>query len=86
MRRRGRTARLRIEINHELTFTDQQAGQLEQRIARLEEIQATPWLRRISVRRRLARDLRASVARYGWAGPDFPSRRAQAIGDGWGQR
>lgn len=86
MRRRGQAATLRIELNHELTFTDRQAGQLEQRIALLEEIQATPWLRRIQVRRRLARDLRASVARYGWAGPDFPSRRGQAVGDGWGQR
>ncbi|MCW2910852.1 MAG: hypothetical protein JWL68_5641 [Actinomycetia bacterium] len=78
--------RLRIQVNHELLFTGRQADELEQRIARLEEIEAAPWPRRIGVRRRLARDLRASVARYAWAGPDFTSRRPQAIGGGWSQR
>ena len=41
------------------------------------------WPRSIGVRRRLARDLRASVAGYREVGPDFESRRVQAIGDGW---
>jgi hypothetical protein len=79
----GGLIELRRQLIGELTFTDDQAGMLERRIARLEEIVASRWPRRIWVRARLGRDLRASVAGHSWAGPGFTDRRAQAIGDGW---
>jgi hypothetical protein len=77
---------LQRQLIGELNFTDAADGMLERRIARLEEIEASRWPRRILVRRRLRQDLRASVAAYDWAAPDWPGRRAQAIGDGWPPR
>jgi hypothetical protein len=75
------------ELRHEVIlgglWSDETEGMLERRIARLEEIQAARWPRRILVRRRLARDLRASVAGYAWIDGDWADRRAQSIGDGW---
>ncbi len=74
---------LRREVITDSRMTDQLAEQLERRVAALEEIVAARWSRSIAVRWRLARDLRASVAGYREVGPDFESRRIQAIGDGW---
>lgn len=74
---------LRRDVIADSTMTDQLAEVLERRVTALEEITAARWPRRIIVRRRLARDLRASVAGYGWAGASFEVRRIQAIGDGW---
>ena len=64
-------------------MSDEQAEITELRVTALEEIVAARWPRSVLVRRRLAKDLRESVAGYGWAGDDFASRRIQAIGDGW---
>ena len=74
---------LRRDVNHDIEWSMAQDSMLERRIARLEEIQAARWPRRILVRRRLARDLRASVAGYGWTGGDWADRRSQAISDEW---
>ena len=73
---------LRREVITDSLLTDQFAEGLERRLAALEEITAARWPRRILVRRRLARDLRASVAGYREI-DDFGSRRIQAISDGW---
>ena len=79
-------AGLRADLDGESDWGARQDEMLEHRIARLEElVAARPW-HRIRVRRQLARDLRASVARYGWVSREWVWRRAQAIGDGWGQR
>lgn len=72
--------------NEDFEWAMRQDELLEERIEALEEIVATRWPRRILVRRRLARDLRDSVAGYAWAGSDFGDRRSQAIGDGWPPR
>lgn len=77
-------AETRRDLFEESDWDARQAEMLERRIAALEEITAARWPRRIAVRRRLARDLRASVRGYGWAGPEWFWRRAQAIGDGRG--
>ena len=79
----GELAQLRGELRADTRWSEDADLMLERRIAALEEITAARWPRRIMVRRRLARDLRASVRNYGWAGPEWFWRRAQAIGDGW---
>ena len=89
MRRRGLAAQLagtRRDMAEDFEWAMRMDQMLEERISALEEIEAARWPRRILVRRRLARDLRASVAGYGWTGGDWAERRAQAIGDGWGER
>ena len=53
----------------------------EDRLTALEEIVATPWPRSMTVRRRLARQLRASAAEYAAAETGFAGRRSQAVGD-----
>ena len=55
----------------------------EQRITALEELLFARWPRRIAVRRRLVRDLRASVAHV--QGETFAERRSEAISSGWVQ-
>jgi hypothetical protein len=75
--------RLRREIIAESVMTDQFAEIAELRTTALEEIVFARSPRSILVRHRLRKDLRESVQHYGWAGPDFLSRRIQAIGDGW---
>lgn len=62
-------------------FGDWCSNALEERVIRLEEITAARWPRNWLLRRRLARELRASVAGYDWMGPDFRGRRLQAVGD-----
>ena len=80
---RAELEQLRRDVVADSTMTDQLAEQLERRVTALEELVFARWPRSIAVRRRLAQDLRASVAGYGGVGPDFESRRIQAIGDGW---
>lgn len=80
---RAELGQLRRDVIADSLMTDQLADQLERRVIALEEITAARWPRRIVVRWRLARDLRASVAGYGWVGGDFASRRIQAVSDGW---
>ena len=81
--RRRRLEQLRRDVNRDIEWSMAQDSMLERRIARLEEIQAARWPRRILVRRRIARDLRASVAGYAWTGGDWADRRSQAITDDW---
>ena len=75
---------LRRDLNFKTQWDDDQDEITELRITALEELLAARWPRSVLLRRRLARDLRASVRDYGPdAGEDFTSRRTQAIGDGW---
>lgn len=80
---RHEVRQLADDTDSAINSTDEQAEITELRVIALEEVLAARWPRRIVVRRRLIRDLRASVRGYGWVGPDFESRRIQAIGDGW---
>lgn len=61
--------------------TDSLLDMLEDRIARLEEVAAARWPRRLLLARRLRRELRASV-RY-VPGDTFTDRRAEAVGTEW---
>jgi hypothetical protein len=55
---------------------------LEDRVVRIEELIAARWWQRPGVRRKLARELRASVAGYGdWMPRDFATRRVQYAGE-----
>lgn len=77
-------AETRRDVFEGSDWADRQDEMLEHRVALLEEIVAARWPRRMLVRARLARQLRASVAGYGsWAGADWRDRRAQAVGDAW---
>lgn len=61
--------------------SDWAADSLDNRVIRIEEIIAARWPRSLFLRRRLARELRASVARYPYEPFDFRERRAQAVGE-----
>jgi hypothetical protein len=74
---------LRCDVNQSERVGDEYADVNEQRIVALEELLYTRWPRRIAVRRRLARDLRASVAHA--PGETFAERRTEAISTGWGK-
>jgi len=65
----------------DLTDTDELAELLERRVAAVEEVIAARWPRRWLLAARLRRQLRAATRDYGWAGPDFYSRRAQQVSD-----
>ena len=87
-RNRWREWRLRIftgsfpaATNFSIDFTDRTIEGLERRISDLEEIVAAGWPRGMILRRRLRRELRASVARLGDL-PDFRTRRSEAFGLG----
>lgn len=82
--RRAELVQIRRELYMDGLLTDLAADQIERRVVALEEIVAARWPRSLLVRRRLARALRASIAGYRWAGPDFSDQRTQAIGDEWG--
>ena len=62
-------------------WTGVMLDELTWRVMALEEILAARWPRSILVRRRLARDIRASVAEID--GDDFTAKRSNAIGTGW---
>ena len=67
---------------YSMDFTDRSADALEDRVVRLEELLFARWPRRWLLRRRLARELRVSVAGYGdWMPPDFRTRRLQYAGE-----
>lgn len=76
---RDELAALRRDLERDGLLSNLAASQVEKRLAALEELMAARWPRRWWVRRRIARDLRASVKRYRWAGPDFESQREQAL-------
>jgi hypothetical protein len=69
------------ELNFAISFADEAESMLEDRIIALEEITAARWPRRIIVRRRLARKLRASGRAHAYAGRSFRARRIEAAGD-----
>jgi hypothetical protein len=52
-----------IEVNDSIEFTDDTVDMLEDRITALEELVFARWPRSWLLRRRLARELRASAAR-----------------------
>ncbi len=62
-------------------FSDAAESMLEARIIRLEEITAARWPRRAFLRRRLARELRASAREHAYAGRGFRKRRLEAGGE-----
>lgn len=74
-------AQLRREVMRDSLMTDQLAGELLRQVIALEEIVAARWPRSIGVRRRLARELRRSVARI--EGRTFAEKRVNTIGSGW---
>jgi hypothetical protein len=61
-----------------IMFGDYTCDMLEDHIIRLEEIVAAKWPRSMFLRRRLARELRASVAGFGEIAADFRGRRIEA--------
>ena len=81
MSRRFDAERFARETNYSVETTDAAAGALEDRVSALEEIIAARWPRRILLRRRLARQLRASAAAFAWAGETFRARRAEAMSE-----
>jgi len=78
---RAELDQLRRDVVRDSIETDRQAEVTELRMTAIEEILAVRWPRSIGVRRRLARDLRASVAHV--EGATFTERRIEAIGSGW---
>jgi hypothetical protein len=72
---------LRREVIVAEVVEDDFAEISELRITALEEILYTRWPRSILVRRRLVRDLRASVAHV--QGDTFTDRRGETISTGW---
>lgn len=70
------------DTHYSIDFTDWAVDGIEDRLIRLEEIVAARWPRSWLLRRRLARELRASVARLDDAMPGLPAgfrgRRAEA--------
>jgi hypothetical protein len=69
-----------LDIGRQIDFTDRTIDLNEDRISALEEIVAARWPRRMLLRRRLARSLRASAAAHAYAGRTFAGRRAEAVG------
>lgn len=81
-RRLGREVdQLRRDVIRAELIEDDFAEIDELRITALEEVLYTRWPRRIAVRRRLVRDLRASVAHV--QGDTFTDRRSETISTGW---
>ena len=69
------------ELHRDVADTDSLAEHLEYRVAALEEIEAARWPRRILVRARLGRQLRASVRHFD--GDTWADRRAAAASADW---
>lgn len=69
------------EANQQIAVTDIALDMVEDRLSAIEELLAARWPRRMFLRRRLARELRASSALFTWAGETFAARRAEAMND-----
>jgi hypothetical protein len=67
--------------NLSIDVTDAAVAALEVRVSAIEEIVAARWPRRMFLRRRLARELRAMSATFAWAGADFRTRRAESVSE-----
>lgn len=72
---------LAVELNRVIDFADEAQSELERRVIALEEIIAARWPRRVFLRRRLARELRASARAHAYAGRSFRARRGEATSD-----
>lgn len=69
------------ELRAASDFSDSAEAMLESRIIALEELLAARWPRRAVLRRRLARQLRASARAHAHAGRSFRARRLEAGGE-----
>ena len=74
----------RRDVYQESAMTDELAEELLIQIVMIEEVVAARWPRRILVRARLRRDLRASVRHV--EGRSFTDRRINTLGTGWLER
>ena len=72
---------LRREVNDASDFAERNVDVLERRVAALEEIVAASWPRSVILRRRLRREIRASVAGYDHLPADFWHRRCEWHGE-----
>ena len=75
---------LQRDVHAESAMTDHLAAELQLQIVALEEIVAARWPRSVILRRRLRRDLRASVKHI--QGATWTDRRIEALGSGWLER
>jgi hypothetical protein len=80
-RLRREVRQLAADTDQAISSTDDFAEITELRVTALEEILYTRWPRSIAIRRRLRRDLRASVAHV--QGDTFTDRRGETISTGW---
>jgi hypothetical protein len=67
-------------VNFASSLDDWAIASLEDRVSAIEETLAARWPRRVLLRRRLGRQLRASARTYAWAGRSFRARRTEAAG------
>jgi hypothetical protein len=81
LRRRLFVGSFAVDTNYSLEMTDLAIDVIEDRVSALEEIIAARWPRSMFLRRRLARELRASSATLAWAGPAFRARRGEAMSE-----
>ena len=72
---------LAVKVNWMIDFSDAAQSELEGRVIALEEIIAARWPRRMLLRWRLARQLRASARAHAYAGRSFQARRGEATSD-----
>jgi hypothetical protein len=75
---------IRRQMRRDSEWSDESLDELQFRLLALEEIICARWPRRILVRYRLARRIRASVREIG--GSDFTAKRLNSIGTGWRDR
>jgi hypothetical protein len=69
-------------VSEPIEFDDDRAADaLEDRVIAIEQIIAARWPRSLLLRRRLAHEIRASVARYPYTPYDFRERRIQAVAE-----
>jgi len=83
MSREGNLAAIWREMDRDSVTTDQLVSHLESRVVAMEEVMAARWPRRLLLQWRLGRELRASVAGYGWVSGGFRGRRTQFVSDTW---
>lgn len=74
-------ARFRRQAHAEALTADSLMDMIELRVATLEQIAAARWPRRILVRARLGRQLRASIRHI--PGATFADRRTEAVTADW---
>jgi len=72
---------LRRQLNFTITSTDEAAEELLLQVVALEALIVARWPRSMLLRRRLRRELRASVRHND--GEDFTSKRINSLATGW---